>query len=94
MVGADDLDRSKHQAMPDGRQAERLELVRSLLRHFDDRTNACVIHFYVDEMSKAEVARVTGLSVPTVRKYLNRFLAKAKVILDQRLEARAMVEGG
>ena len=46
------------------------------------------------DRSKAEVARVTGLSVPTVRKYLNRFLAKAKVILDQRLEARAMVEGG
>jgi len=65
----------------DGRRAERLALVRSLLGHFEPRVQACAIHFWVDEMSKAEVARVTGLSAPTVRKYLKTFTNRARKLV-------------
>jgi len=67
----------------DGRRAERVALVRSLLSHFEPRVAACAIHLWVDEMSKAEVARVTGLSVPTVRKYVRLFAERARRLLGE-----------
>ncbi len=70
-------------ARPDGAAAERIALVRSILHHFDERTQACAVHFWVDEMSKAEVARVTGLSTPTVRKYLAQFLERARELTGE-----------
>lgn len=75
-----------HRAAPRPRAddaAEATALVRALLHHFDERTQACAIHFWVDEMSKAEVARVTGLSVPTVRKYLRNFRERARALVEE-----------
>ncbi len=56
-------------------------LVRSLLGRFDIETQACAIHYLVDEMSQEEVAQVVGLSVPTVRKRVRTFLAAARAAL-------------
>ena len=75
--------RASRTLVPDGHEAERTALVKSLLHHFDERTQACAIHFWVEEMSKAEVARVTGLSVPTVRKYLQQFLESARALAGE-----------
>lgn len=57
---------------------ERAVLVRDLLSRFDPQTQAVAIHYYVDEMSQEEVALAVGLSVPTVRKRLRQFVAKAR----------------
>lgn len=57
---------------------ERAVLVRKLLSRFDVKTQACAIHYYVDEMSQEEVAAAVGLSVPTVRKRLRQFVEKAR----------------
>ncbi|WP_373049253.1 RNA polymerase sigma factor [Vulgatibacter sp.] len=56
-------------------------LVRSLLARFDLETQACAVHYLVDEMSQDEVAQVVGLSVPTVRKRVRTFLAAARAEL-------------
>jgi RNA polymerase sigma factor (sigma-70 family) len=54
------------------------ELVRSLLARFDVETQACAVHYLVDEMSQEEVAALVGLSVPTVRKRVRTFMAAAR----------------
>lgn len=56
-------------------------VVRRLLSRFDEETQACAIHYLVDEMSQEEVAQVVGLSVPTVRKRVRAFLAAARAEL-------------
>ena len=53
-------------------------LVRKLLDRFDVKTQAVVVHYYVDEMSQEEVAVAVGLSVPTVRKRLRQFVEKSR----------------
>lgn len=61
--------------------ADRRALVRSLLARFDLQTQACAIHYLVDEMSQEEVAQAVGLSVPTVRKRVRAFVAAAREAL-------------
>ncbi len=58
--------------------SERAVLVRKLLDRFDVKTQAVVVHYYVDEMSQEEVAVAVGLSVPTVRKRLRQFVEKSR----------------
>ncbi|MCK6502534.1 sigma-70 family RNA polymerase sigma factor [Myxococcota bacterium] len=61
--------------------AERWEdrdTVRALLQDEEEQTQAIVVHLFFDDLSKEETARLVGLSVPTVRKRLNDFLARAQ----------------
>lgn len=52
--------------------------IRDLLGEVDDETRACVVHTWFDECTRQEVADLVGLSVPTVRKRLETFLALAR----------------
>lgn len=61
-----------------GAGPDQRELVRSLLSRFDEKTQACAVHYLVDEMSQEEVAEAVGLSVPTVRKRVRTFMAAAR----------------
>ncbi|RME26948.1 MAG: sigma-70 family RNA polymerase sigma factor [Deltaproteobacteria bacterium] len=61
---------------------ERLHTVRRLLAGADEQTQAIVVHIFFDDMTKEQTARMVGLSVPTVRKRLNAFLARARRLLD------------
>lgn len=61
--------------------ADQLALVRALLGRFDAETQACAVHYLVDEMSQEEVAVLVGLSVPTVRKRVRTFLREARLAL-------------
>lgn len=61
-----------------GGPVEGRDLVRALLGEFDLETQAAAVHYHVDEMSLEEVAQAIGRSVPTVRKRLAEFAAKAR----------------
>ncbi len=61
---------------------ERLHTVRRLLADTDAQTQAIVVHLYFDDMTKEQTAKLVGLSVPTVRKRLDAFLARARRLLD------------
>jgi RNA polymerase sigma-70 factor (ECF subfamily) len=57
-----------------GAQAlEDRDSVRRALAAFDLETQRAAIHYHVDEMSLAEVARTLERSVPTIRKRLEAF---------------------
>ncbi len=67
--------------------AERMEaaaLVRELLPGFDSRTQHMAVFYFVDGMNQEEIAAQMDVSVPTVRKYLKRFIEKANKRLEQR----------
>ena len=66
---------------------ERSQLVRLLLDRFDPEIQRLVIHYYIDGMTKEEIARQVGLSVPTVRKRLNLFVSRSRKMLQRELLA-------
>ena len=76
--GQGTVDASTLESHAAAHDSERALLVRDLLGRFDVKTQACAVHYYVDEMSQEEVAAAVGLSVPTVRKRLRRFVEKAR----------------
>jgi RNA polymerase sigma-70 factor (ECF subfamily) len=49
------------------------EAVRHLLSRCDLETQAAAVHYYVDEMTLEEIAKLLGRSVPTIRKRLESF---------------------
>lgn len=58
------------------------ETVRRLLADADEQTRAILIHLYFDDMTQMETARLVGISVPTLRKRLEGFLARSREALD------------
>lgn len=63
---------------PDASRWENADLVRQLLAECDDETRQIVTLLYFDDMPKEKAAVVVGISVPTLRKRLNAFLARAR----------------
>lgn len=58
--------------------AERAALLRQILPRFDRRSQQLAVGFFVDGMSQEELADQMGLSTPTVRKYLKKFLDRSR----------------
>lgn len=58
------------------------EEVRRLLEDCDEETRRIVVHIYFDDLTRQETAELVGVSVPTVRKRLNRFLRRARRKFD------------
>jgi RNA polymerase sigma-70 factor (ECF subfamily) len=52
---------------------EARDFVRRSLARFDLETQAAVIHYWVDDLTLEEVAKLLGRSVPTIRKRLTAF---------------------
>jgi RNA polymerase sigma-70 factor (ECF subfamily) len=77
---------------------ERRELLRALLGSAGPEEQEVAVLTFVDEMTQAEIAAITGRSLPTVRKRLRDFLAAARAALREAwpgLElAESEVEGG
>jgi RNA polymerase sigma-70 factor, ECF subfamily len=61
-------------------------LARELLHGFDRRTQAIVIYVYVDGMTHAEAAALSGVTDRTVRNCLARFVAKNRERLGLKAE--------
>ncbi|BDG06783.1 RNA polymerase sigma factor [Anaeromyxobacter oryzae] len=66
-------DRHERGIEPDAR-----ELVRALLGAAPAEAQEIAVLYFVDELTQAEVAEVTGRSLPTVRKRLREFLAATR----------------
>ena len=64
------------------RLAENRNLLRYLLNGVDSRTQEVVVSYFFDERTAAQVADNIGISAPTVRRILKRFLIQARSRLD------------
>ncbi len=62
---------------------EDIATIREILPSFDASLRRLAILYFVDGMSQEEAAAETGLSVPTVRKRLLKFIAKAKKMINR-----------
>jgi RNA polymerase sigma-70 factor (ECF subfamily) len=62
-------------------------LVRELLDQVDEETRLVVVHTWFDDCTRAEVAKLVGISVPTVRKRLTSFIDLARQHLSADLTA-------
>jgi RNA polymerase sigma-70 factor (ECF subfamily) len=74
---------------PDGDERHDQERILELLDGVDEETKACVVHTYFDDCTREEVAKLVGISVPTVRKRINTFLEQARARLGFALAAGA-----
>lgn len=74
---------------PDGDESWDQQRILSLLDGCDQETKACVVHTFFDDCTREEVARLVGISVPTVRKRINTFLQQARAQLGVILAASA-----
>ncbi len=72
-----ELERAKGDGHGGPQELENRDLVRRSLAEHDMETQAVVVHYFIDEMTLAEVAAVLERSVPTVRKRLEAFAARA-----------------
>ncbi len=66
-----------------GIEPESRELVRALLGAASPEAQEIAVLYFVDELTQAEIAGVTGRSLPTVRKRLREFLAAARGALAE-----------
>jgi RNA polymerase sigma factor (sigma-70 family) len=72
---------------------DRRELVRSLLASAPPEAQEVAVLYYVDELTQQEIADVTHLSRPTVRKRLRQFLRSARAALAQAFPGLTLPEG-
>lgn len=70
----------------DGPAAVDARTLRALIEGEDDETRRIVIHLYVDDLTREQCAELVGISVPTLRKRHEAFLARAR----RRLGAHAL----
>lgn len=67
--------------LPDAGAGHDQAQMLALLAEADEETQRCVIYTYYDDCTRDEVAKLVGLSVPTVRKRVNTFLDRARAVL-------------
>jgi len=72
---------------------DRRELVRSLLAASPPDAQEVAVLYYVDELTQQEIADVTHLSRPTVRKRLRQFLRSARAALAEAVPGLTLPEG-
>jgi RNA polymerase sigma-70 factor (ECF subfamily) len=66
-----------------GIEPEARELTRALLDATPPEAREVAVLYFVDELTQAEVAEATGLSLPTVRRRLRAFLSAARGALAE-----------
>jgi RNA polymerase sigma-70 factor, ECF subfamily len=67
------MERVKGEAHGGPSSLEARDFIRRSLSKFDPETQAAVVHYWVDDLTLEEVARLLGRSVPTIRKRLTAF---------------------
>jgi RNA polymerase sigma-70 factor (ECF subfamily) len=65
-----------------GQRWEEGDTARRLLELADEQERAIVIHIFFDDMTREQAAQMAGVSVPTLRKRLNTFLARARKVME------------
>lgn len=77
----DEVERLSEMRSDEGVVPERRELVRVLLARAEPEEQEVAVMYFVDELTQTEIADATGRSLPTVRKRLRKFLARARKAL-------------
>ena len=77
----------------DAEPPERRELVRALLAAAPDEAQEMAVHYFVDELTQAEIGALMDRSLPTVRKRLREFLSFAREALREALPGITLPEG-
>ena len=85
----------EHKAQENGpsqRLVDRTQFVQMVMALCDDDVQEAAIYYFVDEMTQEEVSQVMGISVPTLRTRMRRFIDTArkellKIDPDLRLKA-------
>jgi RNA polymerase sigma-70 factor (ECF subfamily) len=72
------VEHKSQEAGPSQRHVDKSEFVRVVLTLCDRETQEAAIYYFVDEMTQEEVAQTMGISVPTLRKRLRRFIELAR----------------
>lgn len=72
---------------------DRRELVRALLAAASEEAQEIAVLYFVDELTQAEIAEVSGRSLPTVRKRLREFLAASRAALAEAFPGLTLPEG-
>lgn len=77
---------------PQQRHVDKTQFVQMVLGLCDDDVQEAAIYYFVDEMTQEEVAESMGISVPTLRKRLRKFIEISrkellKIDPDLRLKA-------
>jgi len=65
--------------------------VLALLEDADEQTRRCIVHTYFDDCTREEVAKMVGISVPTVRKRIHSFLDRARRTFGESAVASAVI---
>ncbi|MFT5684868.1 MAG: RNA polymerase sigma-70 factor (ECF subfamily) [Myxococcota bacterium] len=82
---SDKLNHHRHDIVGDGVDElvfnEDADRIRRLLSEADEETRRIVVHIFFDDMTREETAAMVGLSVPTVRKRLRRFISRSRQTL-------------
>ena len=65
--------------LPGAAAMERQALLRPLLMNLDEERRRIVLYFYFDGMTHEEIAKMMGLSRPTIRKRLASFHEEARL---------------
>lgn len=73
--------------------SEQRDLVRWLLMYADVRTTHVVVSYFYDETSVSVIGDELGISVPTVRRVLKKFLNRSRSLLE-RAEQQMCADGG
>ena len=77
----------------DSEPPERRELVRVLLASAPEEAQQMAVHYFVDELTQAEIGTLMERSLPTVRKRLREFLQAARAALREALPGIELPEG-
>jgi RNA polymerase sigma-70 factor (ECF subfamily) len=56
-----------------GADPEKARLVQELLGRLDPETQQVAVHYFVDEMTQEEIAKILSRSLPTIRKRIAKF---------------------
>lgn len=71
----------EHKAQENGpaqRLVDRQQFVQMVLGLCDRDVQEAAVYYFVDEMTQEEVAQLMGISIPTLRKRLRRFIEVAR----------------
>lgn len=69
----------------EGLRPDRREILRAVLGEVGAEEQEMAVLYYADELTQAEIAELTGRSLPTVRKRLRAFLSTARALLAEAL---------
>lgn len=67
----------------DENDSERMEALKNCLKKLSEQQHVCVTHFFMDEMSYADIVDTTGYTLKQVKSYIQNGKRNLKVCIDK-----------